>query len=101
MIEKIRTAIERNRINVTDHADEEMRKDNLKLGDVHFSVMNGKILETYPDDLPFPSCLIYGRTFEKDPVHSVWGYDEKTEIAVLITVYRPDPELWLNFERRR
>lgn len=101
MIAKIRKAIAEDKVNVTDHAYEEMVADRLKLGAIYFSVMNGKVIESYPRDFPFPSCLIYGKTRKKEPVHSVWGYDEKTEIAVLITVYRPDAAKWIDFERRR
>lgn len=101
MIAKIRYAIKEGKVNVTDHADEEMATDNLTLGDIYFSVMNGKVIESYPEDLPFPSCLIYGKNSWQEPVHSVWGYDENTGIAVLITVYRPDPSRWIDFERRR
>jgi hypothetical protein len=36
-----------------------------------------------------------------DPVHSVWAYNKQTQWAVLITVYRPDPDLWINWRERR
>ena len=54
-----------------------------------------------PDDKPYPSCLVYGRTFNGDPIHSVWAFNEKTRYTVLITVYRPDPERWINWQLRR
>jgi len=45
--------------------------------------------------------LIYGQTFNGDPVHSVWAYNELSRWAVLITVYRPDPERWIDWRERR
>jgi len=48
-----------------------------------------EIIEDYPDDKPYPSCLIYGKTFSGDPVHSVWAYNINNQWAILITVYRP------------
>lgn len=44
---------------------------------------------------------MYGNTFEAEPVHSVWAYNEANGVAVLITVYRPDPERWIDFRERR
>ena len=40
---------------------------------------------------------------EKRHIHVVWGIPKgKTEPAVLITAYRPDPDLWENdFLRRK
>ena len=32
----------------------------------------GEIVEQYPDDKPFPSCLIYSEY--EGPLHSVWAY---------------------------
>jgi len=64
-------------------------------------LIEGQIIEDYPIDKPYPSCLIYGETFSKEPVHSVWAYNEGSQSAVLITVYRPDAKYWINFVKRR
>jgi len=66
-----------------------------------FSVFQGEVIEEYSDDKPFPSCLIYGNTFGGDPVHSVWAYNRENQWAVLITVYRPDPQRWIDWRTRR
>jgi len=94
-------AIQANRIRITDHADEEAESDQLTFDEVYFSVIHGEIIEDYPDDRPYPSCLIYGQTFSSDPVHSVWAFNDENQWAVLITLYRPDPERWINFRERR
>jgi len=67
----------------------------LTFDEIYFSVFNGEIIEDYPDDKPYPSCLIYGETFSGEPVHSVWAFNELTQWAVLITVYRPDLNKWI------
>ena len=100
-IEDIISAIQNHRVRITDHADEEAESDDLSFDEIFYSVSNGEIIEQYPSDKPYPSCLIYGQTFSGDPVHSVWAYNEKTKWSVLITVYRPDPEQWINFRKRR
>lgn len=94
-------AIQANCVRVTDHADEEADADNLKLDKIYFSVVHGEIIEDYPNDKPFPSCLILGYTMEDEPVHSVRAYNEQKQWAVLITVYRPDPNLWIDWRERR
>ncbi len=93
-------AIRDSRIRITDHADEEASDDRLRLEDIYFSVMHGEVIEDYPDDKPFPSCLIMGRDFSGEPIHSVWAYNQENRWTVLITVYRPDPERWINWKVR-
>ena len=60
----------------------------------------GEVIGSYPDDLPYPSVLMLG--FEpKDPLHIVVARDPKTGVCYVITVYRPDPELWNDDFRTR
>ena len=99
-ISVLKEAINKHRLKVTDHADEEMAADELILGEILYSVLHGEIIEDYPDDFPFPSCLIFGRNSGGEEIHSVWAYEELKEIAILVTVYRPDSEEWINWRRR-
>ena len=94
-------AVRAGRVRITDHADEEAEADRLTLGEVYFSLHHGEIIEEYPTDRPYPSCLVYGPTSVGDAVHSVWAYNEPNHWAVLITVYRPDPGRWINWRERR
>ena len=100
-IQHIIKSIQNKQILITDHADEEAENDQLTFDEIYFSVFNGEIIEDYPSDKPYPSCLIYGETFSGEPVHSVWAYNERTQWAVLITVYRPDPDKWIEWRKRR
>ena len=90
-----------NQIRITDHADEEAYLDGLDFDQIFYSVFHGEIIENYPDDKPYPSCLIFGEAFRGEPIHSVWAYNPGNRWAVLITVYRPDPERWVNWRKRR
>jgi len=94
-------AIQAGGIRITDHADEEAQDDALGYDGILFSVVQGEIVEQYKEDRPYPSCLVYGCTFEGEPVHSVWAYNKNTRWAVLVTVYRPDPERWISWRERR
>ena len=94
-------AIRDNRIRITDHADEEAQADHLSFDEIFFGILQGEIIEDYPADKPYPSCLIYGDSFTGEPIHSVWAYNPETKWAVFITVYRPDPERWIDWRTRR
>ena len=100
-ITDILEAIQANRVRITDHADEEAEEDHLTFDEIYFAAFHGEIIEDYPNSRPYPSCLIFGETFSGDPVHSVWAYNEYNRWAVLITVYRPDPNMWINWRERR
>jgi hypothetical protein len=101
MYSQIIGAIFSSRYLVSRHAKEEAEKDDLMLSDICFSVESGEIIESYPEDRPYPSCLILGFCPKGNPIHSVWAYNDETYAAVIITVYRPDPNQWINWRKRR
>ena len=99
-IENIINAIRNSRVRITDHADEEAADDGLTFEKIYFSVIHGEVIEDYPNDKPYSSCLILGNNFSGEPIHSVWAYNPENFWAVLITVYRPDPERWIDWKVR-
>ncbi|MBI4316859.1 MAG: DUF4258 domain-containing protein [Chloroflexi bacterium] len=61
----------------------------------------GKIIEEYPDDTPYPSCLILGWSGHR-PLHVVVASNAKTLETIIVTVYQPDLAYWESgFERRK
>ena len=102
MINNIITAINSNQVIVRRHARERAEERNLFIDEINFSVtQGGEIIEDYPSDTPYPSCLIHGLNGKVDPIHSVWAYNKDTGFAVLITVYCPDPNKWINWRIRK
>lgn len=99
-ITKLQESIRAARVRITDHADEEAAADRLTLHEIFFSVLHGELIEDYPTDKPYPSCLIFGETSAGEPVHSVWAYNQANGWGVLTTVYRPDPQRWVNWRTR-
>lgn len=99
-IEDLIVAIRNSLVRITDHTDEEAVDDELTFDEIYFSVMHGEIIEEYPNDKPYPSCLVLGKNFAGEPIHSVWAYNSGNGWAVLITVYRPDPERWIDCKVR-
>ena len=100
-IQDIVEAIETKQIRISDHAKDEAKEDSLLLSTIFHSVRHGEIIEDYPDDQPYPSCLIYGKTENSQPVHSVWAFNAEKKKTVLITVYRPDPARWIDWKERK
>jgi len=100
VIGDILNAIRNSRVRITDHADEEAFDDGLTYEEIYSSVVQGEVIEDYPKDKPYPSCLILGQNFSGEPIHSVWAYNPDNLWTVLITVYRPDPERWVDWRER-
>jgi len=97
LVEAIRTR----RVRISDHAYDEASNDGLNFDEIFNSALGGEIIEAYPEDRPYPSCLVYGQTPRGDAVHSVWAYHAQQRWAVLVTVYRPDPAGWIDWRERR
>ena len=73
----------------------------IKTREVFEAVSGGKLIEHYEDDEPYPSCLIFGKTMNDRPIHVVCAYNEIDDLTIVVTVYEPSPEKWVNFEKRR
>lgn len=103
MLEKIHEGIRLERFLYTKHARDEMELEELgeiREEEVSEAVVRGKIIEDYPDDDPYPSCLIYGRTSRNRPLHVVCAYSDEDDMVIIITVYEPHSSRWVDFERR-
>nr|WP_106790237.1 DUF4258 domain-containing protein [Massilistercora timonensis] len=74
------------------HALERMQERDISRQDVKNCIMQGEIIEDYPDDFPHPSCLIFGRTMDQKVIHVVVSLDEDQDTIGIITVYYPSVE---------
>ncbi len=61
----------------------------------------GEIIEEYPDDQPYPSCLIFGHTQTARPLHIVCAPVLSEQRLIIITLYQPDPARWEADLKRR
>ncbi len=87
-IETIRQLLNDKRIRWTTHCLEKMGERDISISDVKNCIFDGEIIEDYPDDFPFPSCLVFGHAVDERVIHVVVGSDGTT--AYIITAYIPN-----------
>ncbi|MCL2637636.1 MAG: DUF4258 domain-containing protein [Oscillospiraceae bacterium] len=90
-IEALRNICRGDNIKWTLHALKRLRKRKISSEAVVNAVLAGEIIEQYPNDKPFPSCLIFNKDY-KNPLHVVISTDDKS--VYLITEYHPTLSEW-------
>lgn len=93
-LEAVKASILLKRVRVSQHALQELEADELYLEEILDCASEGELIEDYPEDRRGASCLVRVKVGETVLVHTVWGYDPGSGLAVLITAYKPDPEKW-------
>lgn len=68
--------------------------------EVEHAITNGTIIESYPNDTPYPSALLLGSAGTK-VIHVVYADDETSNTRIIITVYEPNLEIWQDNLRQR
>jgi hypothetical protein len=101
MIEGIRAKFERRQYEFSKHAVDQSIIRDISVAELE-DAMSGQseIIEDYPDDKYGPSCLILGYTKSGRPLHVQCSYPSRPLVKI-ITLYEPDPDLWLDFRVRR
>ena len=98
-IETLQTYYTEDKVLMTQHSSERCRQRGIKIKDIRYAIMTGEIIEQYPDDYPFPSCLIFRYSVDNRIIQVVMS-DEGTGSRT-ITAYFPDPEKWESDYRTR
>lgn len=75
------------------HAVRRMFERGIGTDDVREALGNGRVIEDYPADTPYPSCLWLGFASGR-PLHIVFADNALDGERIVITVYEPDPALW-------
>ena len=84
------------------HATKRMFERDIDENEIYVVLTAGEIIEEYPDDFPFPSFLINGKTNKNRYLHIVVGIDEVGQKLYVITTYEPDSLIWAeDFSRRK
>ena len=94
----IRERAAKKEFQLTGHAHKERQEEAIKAKDIRDALMEGEILEDYPDDPRGQSCLVLGYS-EGRAIHLVCGRT-KSEWLLVITVYIPRPYKWVTHRLR-
>lgn len=100
MIELIRELFRCGNYEYSLHALDQSILRRISTREIEEAVENGEIIEEYPADKYGPSCLIFGFTTDRRPLHVQCTYPQRNPVKV-ITLYQPDPDQWTEFRRRR
>lgn len=99
-IETLRKYFSDDKIFVTAHAAERFHQRGITIKDIRSAINFGEIIEQYPDDYPYPSCLVLGPNLRGESIHVVLS-DEGSSSRI-ITAYFPDVDKWnADFRFRR
>src|SRR2546423_14016703 len=100
MLTQIREKIVAGAFEFSAHAAKQGVVRNVKLSEIEEAIRNGEIIENYPDDKYGPSCLVFGLTKARRPLHIQCSYPSRPLVKI-ITLYEPDPRRWVDFKVRR
>ena len=101
LIKKVKESIREKNYRLTLHAEIERDADQIHMIELEEALLynHSEIIEDYPDDPRGHSFLILGFTKKEQVIHVLCSIHEET--FVVITIYRPDPDLWIDWRIRR
>lgn len=76
----------------TGHVLKRLMQRGISQADVIQAIQTGEIIEQYPTDYPYPSCLTFGFSVDGRVLHVVCGLGE--DQIWMITAYYPNPDEW-------
>lgn len=94
ILDTIKKLCQKRKIKWSTHAAARIRERGLHREDILECIAKGELIEDYPEDFPYPSCLIYGHAVDGRVIHVVVGCDE--EYAYIITAYIPNLDKFEN-----
>ena len=91
-IKRLQWYYDNDKVFITAHAAERFRQRGIKIKDIRNAVKTGEIIEQYPEDYPYPSCLLMGLSVKAQPLHVVMS--DEGNASRIITAYFPDVDKW-------
>jgi len=96
--DKIKHFLKEDAFIVSNHARSRMFQRNISTENIKDVILQGQIIEEYPEDEPCPSALFFAYS-EGRPCHVVAA--ECEDHIRIITVYIPESNKWIDHIYRR
>lgn len=100
MIKEISDKIIAGKFEYSRHAVDQSILRDILVAELVEAITEGEIIEDYSEDKYGPSCLVLGFTTAGRPLHIQTSYPERAFIKI-ITIYEPDPDIWIDNRSRR
>jgi hypothetical protein len=101
LIDEIRVKVKKRLYEYSKHAVDQSIIRDISLRELEEAIAGrSEVIEDYPEDKYGPSCLIFGYTRAGRPLHIQCSYPSRPLIKI-ITLYEPDPDLWIDFRIRK
>lgn len=100
VIEQIREKIQQRQYEYSRHAVDQSILREISEVEMQEAIMNGEIIEDYPNDKYGPSCLIAGQTPYQRWIHVQTSYPSRPKVKI-VTLYQPNPDEWIDFKARK
>jgi len=100
MNNEIRDKVQKEEYEFSKHATDQSIIRNIFVSEIKEAILNGEIIEDYPNDKYGPSCLIFGVTYQNRPMHIQCSYPTR-DLIKIITVYEPNINDWIEYRIRR
>lgn len=99
---RVKKLVKSKQYRLSSHAEKEREADHITKNELEEGLLSDsfEIIEDYPDDKRGPSFLALGFTQEVLPIHYVLTL-AVNDILFVITMYRPDPEQWVDYKVRK
>lgn len=91
-IDVLREYYKGHKVFMSEHASNRCMQREITQKDVRNCIMTGEIIEQYPDDFPWPSCLIAGHDIKGRIIHVVAS--DNGSYSKIITSYIPNTEIF-------
>lgn len=98
ILDQIRRKLLREDYKISRHAQKRSDARGISLKEIKYVILTGEIIENYPNDKPYQSCLIMGYVRTHQPLYILCALGE---IVHIVTVHWLDPEKWLDPKTRR
>ncbi len=101
LLDEIRSKFQQQDYEFSKHAVDQTIIRDISVSEIEQAIsIRSEVIEDYPADKYGPSCLILGFTATGRPLHVQCSYPSRPLVKI-VTVYEPDPALWVDLKIRR